>query len=124
MPALWSAWRPVMLAGVLMLAGTPAAPAADDVPRFDVTPGCRAAARASVTSYRDENACKEDENAALDKLKQQWGQYNAAQRGHCTRLSALGGTPSYVELLTCLELAKAADELPDEVLNRSSQINR
>jgi hypothetical protein len=29
-------------------------------------------------------------------------------------LSRLGGPPSYVELLTCLELAKAADNLPDE----------
>jgi hypothetical protein len=84
---------------------------------------------ASVMAYpscatRDENACKNDERVAQDKLKQDWGQYNEAQRGHCVRLSALGGAPSYVELLTCLELAKAANELPDEKLNRGGRIER
>jgi hypothetical protein len=32
-------------------------------------------------------------------------------------LSGLGGSPSYVELLTCLEMAKAAANLPAEPLN-------
>jgi hypothetical protein len=27
-------------------------------------------------------------------------------------MSTLGGSPSYVELLTCLEIAKAASQLP------------
>jgi predicted alpha/beta hydrolase family esterase len=123
MPALLSAMRPV-LAGALILAGVEAVPAADEVPAFDIAPSCRAAATAAVTASRDENACKTDERVALDKLKQAWGQYNASQRGHCVRLSSLGGAPSYVELLTCLELAKAAGELPDEGLNRGSSINR
>jgi len=124
MPALLSALRPTIIAGALMLAGTQVAPAADEVPRFDIGPSCKAAATAAVTTSRDESACKADENAALDKLKQDWGQYKNDQRGHCVRLSALGGSPSYVELLTCLELAKAASELPDEGLNRGGRIER
>lgn len=123
MPALLSALQPVLFAGAL-LASTQATPAADGVPNFDIGPSCRAAATAAVTASRDENACKADERVALDKLKQDWGQYNDAQRGHCVRLSSLGGTPSYVELLTCLELAKAAAELPDEGLNRNGMIER
>lgn len=123
MPLL-SVLRPTIMAGALMLAGSQVAPAADEVPRFDIGPSCKAAATAAVTASRDENACKADENAALDKLKQDWGQYKSDQRGHCVRLSALGGSPSYVELLTCLELAKAASELPDEGLNRGGRIER
>lgn len=124
MSALLSVLRPAVLAGALVLAGTQIAPAADEVPRFDIGPSCKAAATAAVTTSRDESACKADENAALDKLKQDWGQYNTTQRGHCVRLSSLGGSPSYVELLTCLELAKAAAELPDEGLNRGGMIER
>lgn len=101
MPALLSALQPIVFAGSLMLASALAS-----------------AAAAAVATSRDENACKTDERVALDKLKQDWGQYNDTQRGHCVRLSSLGGAPSYVELLTCLELAKAANELPDEGLNR------
>jgi hypothetical protein len=37
------------------------------------------------------------------------------------RLTRLGGPPSYVELLTCLEIAKAANELPDHGLTGSGR---
>lgn len=124
MSALLSALQPIVFAGSLMLASTQAAPAADGVPNFDIGPSCRAAATAAVATSRDENACKTDERVALDKLKQDWGQYNDAQRGHCVRLSSLGGAPSYVELLTCLELAKAANELPDDGLKRGGMTER
>jgi hypothetical protein len=41
-------------------------------------------------------------------------QFTRGQRAHCVALSRLGGPPSYVELLTCLELAKAVDSLPEQ----------
>jgi hypothetical protein len=52
------------------------------------------------------------ELTARDKLNDQWGQFTPAQQARCVSLSRLGGNPSYVELLTCLELAKAAKALP------------
>ena len=61
---------------------------------------------------------------ARDKLAQDWGRYSAGQRAHCVRLSTLGGLPSYVELLTCLELAKAAAELPDDSMETGGRIER
>lgn len=124
MTVLLSALRTAAFAGALILAGAQAASAADEVPNFNVVPSCRAAANAAVTASRDQNSCEADERTALDKLKQEWSQYNADQRGHCVRLSSLGGSPSYVELLTCLELAKAAAELPDVGLNRGGMIER
>lgn len=76
-------------------------------------PSCRAAAGTTVPG-RDENACKRDEQDARGKLVKQWDEFSADQRSHCVRLSGLGGSPSYVELLTCLELAKQSAALPPE----------
>ena len=86
---------------------------ADQVPVLNVETGCRAAANSAVQG-RDSNACKRDEEDARDRLKDQWGSFSAADRDHCVKLSVLGGSPSYVELLTCLELAKQAASLPPE----------
>ena len=40
--------------------------------------------------------------------------FNAADQGLCTRLSKTGGTPTYTELLVCLEMARDARKLPKE----------
>jgi len=90
---------------------------ADRVPEFNVTPTCRAAGSTSVSVNRDEGACKRDEELAHTKLNQDWAQYSAAQKAHCTQLSTLGGPASYVELITCLEMSKAANALPADLEN-------
>ncbi len=90
--------------------------AADKVPELKSEPSCRAATRAeiSISANRDEKACLTDESNAHDKPQEQWGQYTAQQRSACLSLSSTGGYPSYVEVLTCLEISKAAAELPAE----------
>jgi hypothetical protein len=81
--------------------------AADRVPHFDVAPTCRA-------DLSSRNACRRDEQAALDKLRKQWLSFPRAQRQSCVQLSNLGGAPSYVELLTCLQMAKEAGNPPQD----------
>src|SRR5262249_16077882 len=98
----------------IMLTATHIALAADAVPKFDVQRTCRPAAGAAVLPGRDSPACQRDETDARSKLGQDWTQYSATQRANCTNLVKLGGAPSYVELLTCLEMAKQAQELPAE----------
>jgi hypothetical protein len=88
--------------------------AADRVPEFNIGPSCRASTTASAVANRDESACTKDEQAARAKLDQDWGQYSAAQKTQCVSLSTLGGPASYVELITCLEMSKAAAALPRE----------
>lgn len=88
--------------------------AADTVPKFDVERTCRPAAAAGILPGRDLSACQRDENDARSKLEQDWTQYTAAQRNQCAGLAGLDRAPSYVELLTCLEIAKQAKELPQE----------
>lgn len=86
---------------------------ADSVPKLDIEPSCRAAANTRVQG-RDANACRRDEQDALGRLKEQWSQFSDNDRSHCVRLTGAGGGPSYVELLTCLELAKQASALPPD----------
>lgn len=88
--------------------------AADTVPKFDVERTCRPAAAAGILPGRDLSACQRDENDARSKLEQDWTQYTAAQRSQCAGFVGLDRAPSYVELLTCLEIAKQAKELPQE----------
>jgi hypothetical protein len=101
----------------ILLVGSNLMLVADRVPEFNVEPSCRAATTASAMANRDENACKKDEATARTKLDQDWAQYTPTQREHCTQLSTLGGPASYVELTTCLELSKAASELPHDMLD-------
>jgi hypothetical protein len=92
----------------IIVASTHLVLAADRVPTLNIEPSCRAAVSSAAIAGRDENSCKQDELAARGRLEQDWGQYSARERSHCTQLSTLGGAPSYVELLTCLELSRDA----------------
>jgi hypothetical protein len=76
------------------------------VPAFDVTPSCRAAAVALSSNGRDMKGCLNSENSARKSLVEQWGQFAAADRSMCSTLSMTGGSPTYTELLTCLEMAR------------------
>jgi len=60
---------------------------------------------------RDSTACQRDEDNAHSNLKNDWNQYSAQDRSRCSGFVTTGGAPSYVELLTCLEMAKQAKEL-------------
>jgi hypothetical protein len=108
MPAL----LPTLLIGAHLVL---AADNTNKVPTLDYVPSCHAAVATATIASRDENSCKQDEATARGTLQKDWGQYSANDRNHCVQLSTLGGSPSYVELLTCLELAKAANAMPDEM---------
>jgi hypothetical protein len=108
------------MAGLLpiIFAGSYIVLVADKIPELNVEPTCRAAAKTnvrSVTSPDDDSACRRDEQDARGKVEQEWSQFSGEDRSHCVRLSTLGGSPSYVELLTCLELSKQARALPDDI---------
>lgn len=71
------------------------------------------AAEAAEMPGRDSAACQRDERDARSSSRD-WAQYNAAQKTQCAAFAALDRAPSYVELLTCLEMAKQAQELPPD----------
>ena len=91
---------------------------ADGVPNINYEKGCRASAAADanlaiVSDDQSVNACIAEEKAARDKLTQQWTQFSPNDRVHCEREAALGEMPSYIELQTCLEMARETKSLPE-----------
>jgi len=96
----------------VFLLGSQIVLAADAIPKLDIGPTCRSAGATAIMG-RSEEACKQDEITARDVLQQKWRDFQPADQLHCSGLSALGGSQSYVELLTCLEIAKAANEIPE-----------
>ena len=85
--------------------------AVDSVPKFDIAPSCRSAGATAVMATRDAAACERDERTARDTLEKEWHQFTPSAQARCVGLVTLGGGPSYVELLTCLEMAKQVREL-------------
>jgi hypothetical protein len=91
---------------------------ADSVPTLNVGPTCSAAGGVGVIAGRTEDSCLRDENEARDQLRKQWSQYGGADKAQCVGSTRDGGVPSYVELLTCLEMAKQSRDLPEETSGR------
>jgi hypothetical protein len=85
--------------------------AADAVPNLNVSSSCQAEAAAAPEGKRQ---CLRDEQDARATLTRQWEKFTLADRQRCTQLATLGGTASYVELLTCLQMAVDASKLPSK----------
>jgi hypothetical protein len=83
----------------------------DGVPRFDVVRTCKEA-----QGYTGDNkdltyqSCMKDENEARAELAQKWGHFKPGDRKDCVAQGA-APVPSYVELLTCLEMSGEAEAL-------------
>ena len=86
--------------------------AAERPPHLNVDRSCDAAASHGVNG-RTRDACMREENAAQSALNDKWKNFTARQHARCTGLVNMGGPPSYVELLTCLEMAEQAKQIPD-----------
>jgi len=104
MPAL----LPVFLTAAQVMTASPLVLVASKVPSFNVEPTCRSALAATNTPGRDIQACLRDEQNARNKLDETWNSFPAKEQANCLRLSLLDGQPSYVEVLTCLEIAEEA----------------
>jgi hypothetical protein len=77
-------------------------------PVLQVGTSCEAAGRGAVVLGRNKEACLADETAAQDTLKQNWAKYAANDKTQCVGMTTTGGPPSYVELLSCLEIMRDA----------------
>jgi hypothetical protein len=93
--------------------------AADGVPSFDIEPVCREiAGRAYAPDYKEK--CLREEHEAREQLKRKWPAFPASDRSYCGQLASLGGVPSYVALLTCLDVEQEARRVREaEARNRA-----
>jgi hypothetical protein len=87
----------------------PAAYAAD-VPKLAVERMCRDSAKADPSANFDAKRCIDSENRTRDELASKWSSFPAPDRQQCTQLATLGGSASYVALITCLEMRRDARE--------------
>ncbi len=89
--------------------------AAQAVPVLNVAPTCRNIPSESAMQ-RDAAACMKSEDEARATLQKEWGAFRADDHSICTQTATMGGTASYVELLTCLEMRRDARNLPKDQL--------
>jgi hypothetical protein len=83
---------------------------ADRIPAFDISRSCGLdlAATAGLTVDQSLKNCLGDEKRARQRLARQWSKYSAASKATCIPQESIGGTPSYVSLMTCLEMGQWA----------------
>jgi hypothetical protein len=74
----------------------------DTAPTFDIARECRF--EGGSTANVDQ--CARDEAQALRQLKTEWPQFVGVDKSLCTLQTTIGGFASYVDLLTCLEMAR------------------
>lgn len=87
---------------------------ADRIPKFNIEATCRAAEASAARAIlgNDTQSCVNDERDARDTLAKEWSQFSSANHASCTQLSITSTEPSYVELLTCLEMTRDAKQVP------------
>jgi hypothetical protein len=95
------------LALTAILAALPAAAFAD-APTLNVQATCRATPAVNLDQQATYDNCMRSENAARDRLNKTWAKMRVDWRSTCLKTTTLGGVPSYVELLTCVEMREAA----------------
>jgi hypothetical protein len=85
--------------------------AADGVPAFDAKQTCRGTEVAAIYPGRNLETCIRSEEAALDQLRKRWPEFVPGDRTECVNLARISGPPSYVELITCLEMRQDARKI-------------
>jgi hypothetical protein len=89
---------------IAILATLSPIPVSNTVPTFDMVKECRFEAGSVV----DFDRCSRDETLALRQLQQAWTNFAGVDKKTCVGETTISGFASYVELLTCLEMARDA----------------
>ena len=93
---------------IVILTSLHAVPIADTVPKFDIARECQFEGGTKETQQR----CAVDETQARGTLQTEWAQFNAGQKTQCNQETGTDNSPSYVELLTCLEMERDVKNTP------------
>ena len=83
------------------------APVVDRIPELDLAGICTASTRTDDPK-KDQQNCLAFEQKAKLQLAMQWARYSPADQSSCLQMSRSAGLSSYVEILTCLEMADHA----------------
>jgi hypothetical protein len=87
--------------------------AAAGLPRFNIRATCRQAQPLLGSGDKDVyQGCVDSEIQARKRLAKSWLSFKNGSRTNCVGETQIGGVPSYVDLLSCLQLEKEAGSLP------------
>jgi hypothetical protein len=95
-------------AGLAVAALAPAIPAFAQVPALPFERTCKSATPLDAQDTQPVESCLRDERAARADLERQWAKFDEKSRRLCLEQTNIGGFPSYVDVLTCLEMAAAS----------------
>lgn len=118
----------IALLSMAMIGGQLVIPVSDRVPKLNVEATCKATVAtdkamglALPQTYED---CMRDENAAQQELTSVWLSNSNEIRNQCEGEATAGGSDSYVDLLTCMQMADAAKSLSPAPKLRGASKNR
>jgi hypothetical protein len=81
------------------------------VPAFDLKKSCKTTEDTALSLGRSVESCISSEEAARDQLENRWAEFPGTKRAECVGVSKIGGAPSYIEVLTCLEMAQDLERI-------------
>ena len=87
------------------------ADAAEAVPVLAVEQSCRSVAAIDPQKIVTAERCLAQEKSARDELTTKWSSFDSADQRRCLDETRSGGSPSYVELLECVAMARDARAL-------------
>jgi hypothetical protein len=89
----------------------------DDVPRLNIDPVCHGIAQQAAGPGEKGGPdlafgqCVKNEEAMRQKLIGEWSTFVPSERSNCVGEETSASLPSYTDLVTCLEMARAARQL-------------
>lgn len=94
-----------LLAAIAMSDAPAVSYAADVFPEFDISANCKADLHDSEGTGETLSKCADDEQRAKQQLARDWSHFVPDDKTTCLRETDIDGTPSYVELQVCLQMA-------------------
>jgi len=105
-----SAFATTIVLAVIPVGSQVVSARADGLPKLNIGSSCDAAVKGAISARRDKEACMGVELVAQEMLAKNWAQYSRAHKTQCVGMTTQGG-PSYVELISCLDIMRDADAI-------------
>ncbi len=117
-----------MLFAFALSASPPVSLVSDHVPSLSVEALCKATTETdkemSLAEPQSLASCMRDEAAAKQQLDSIWQATSVSLRDRCEGEATAGGFQSYVDLLTCIQMADTASASPTTSLLKGASKNR
>lgn len=104
-----------------MTLGSPLLAAAERPPQFDPIRTCQSGGTLWGTARQASESCVRSEREARATLEKSWNEIFHADRTNCSLLVSTGGPPSYVELLSCVEMAREARAFREQSAKKAAE---